>query len=215
MNYRKLDIFDFDGTLFDSPEQTQRNMERYEKHTGVPWLIDKQLATQLSRKLNKPITMRRGWWGRAETLEPPLVPCPAPPEWFKPAVCEALRQSMDDAQCRTLILTGRHQGLKNQVLRICADGNLFSITKKGENYRVTDDRVTFHFLGDNGPAASVKMVKPSGTFEWKIWIIEQYLDLHPTIEEIEIWEDRDEHVKSFSQLSEIWPVEIKINHIPK
>jgi hypothetical protein len=83
-----LDVFDFDGTLFHSPCDTPENRQKYERVTGIPWLIDKEASRRLSKQHGKHISMRHGWWGRGETLEPPLVPAPAPCEWFNKDVCD-------------------------------------------------------------------------------------------------------------------------------
>jgi hypothetical protein len=106
----KLHIFDFDGTLFSSPLDNQENKKLYEKVKGKPW-------------------PHRGWWGRIETLQPPLVPDPAPPEWFIESVVQRFQESRKDATADTVILTGRHKGLRQEVLRILGDGKLMSIVK--------------------------------------------------------------------------------------
>lgn len=212
----KLAIFDFDGTLFNSPTDTPEVLAKYQKATGLPWVIDKETSKRLSREHGRFISMRRGWWGRGETLEPPLVPDPAPPEWFIPSVRKDLEDHMQSENAVAVILTGRHAGLKKQVLRICRDGKLFKIEKhqsKGGEvfYEQADDRVAMHFLGDNGPKPSGN--KPSETFPWKVWIIEQYLGIYDSVQLMEVWEDRPEHVVKFQELSERFGLEVKVNHI--
>lgn len=203
----KISVFDFDGTLFRSPLDTPDNRRKYELATGIPWIIDKNLSRQLSKKHGKFIGMRRGWWGRAETLEPPLVPNPAPKEWFNHSVCNELRQSMENQDILTLVLTGRHSGLAPQVLRICSDGKLFEVKAN----RCSDTNVQCYFLGDDGPLP--KNEKPSDTFGWKIWLLAQFLEMYASIDVIEIWEDREEHVKRFLDLSNEWGIEILVNQV--
>lgn len=200
---KKLDIFDFDGTLFNSPEDTPENRAKYERAKGIPWLIDKQQSQELTKKHGRFIGMRRGWWGRAETLEPPLVADPAPPEWFNKEVCEAFLKSKADPDCLTIILTGRFVGLRDKVLRILADGDLIKVQKKVSKtketyFDATDDQVQLLCLGEDGPKPDNN--KPAETFPWKLWIIRQFLDVHPDIEKVEIWEDRPEHVVKFKEL---------------
>jgi hypothetical protein len=210
---KKLDIFDFDGTLFNSPTDTEANRKKYERITGMPWIIDREMSRQLSKKHGRHIGMRRGWWGRAETLEPPLVPDPAPKEWFKKEPCEAFLASkarshpgQENPESITMLLTGRYSGLKEQVLRIMWDGGLMDVEtvvsrKDGKKYFVNaDEAVAFYCLGDkalsnlvdNGPM-------PSETFPWKMWVVGQYATYCPDLNTIEMWEDREEHVEKFQQ----------------
>ena len=213
---RQLDIFDFDGTLVKSPLNTHENYLVYEKATGLPWLIDKQRSRELSSKHGKFIGVRRGWWGRKETLEPPLVPDPAPESLFILEPCEALRKSKADPDAITVLMTGRHAGLKNQVLRIAGDGNLISIhkkvSKKNEIFcESIDSDITCWFLGDNGP--NPQGAKPNSTLPWKMWIIEQYLELHQNLTKIVIWEDREEHVKEFESLNDMVEPEVVVQFV--
>ncbi len=211
----KLDIFDFDGTLFRSPVDNASNREKYERATGLPWKIDKAMSRELSKKHGRFIGMRNGWFGRPETLIPPLVPIPAPNDWFIHDVCEQLKKSKADESTITLVMTGRHAGLRDQVLRICRDGKLFSITtvvsKDNKTfYKVLDSEVQLLCLGDNGPSPTEP--KPTDTFGWKSWIIRQFLEVHLDLQTIEIWEDREEHVENFRALQDI-PQKIIVNHV--
>lgn len=213
---RKLDVFDFDGTLFRSPEDTEQNRKKYLLATGIPWVIDKEASRELSKRLGQFVPMRRGWWGKGETLEPPLVPNPAPPEWFITSSVEALHKSKADPDTLTLIMTGRHAGIKGKVLRILDDGKLVKIEKKASKnkdvfYEQADPDVTCIFMGENGPKP--KGTKPGETLPWKVWILEQYMELYPEIETVEFWEDRDEHVESFKELHGLLAKEVKVNHV--
>jgi hypothetical protein len=213
--FRKLTIFDFDGTIFRSPTDSLENRAKFEKHTKIPWLVNKKMSRELSDKLGKHVGMRSGWWGRAETLEPPLVPSPAPAEWFVPEVRKALEESKADVASLSLIMTGRHGGLRNHVSRILHEGKLvkFEIKEKDgrPRYDWKDDQIVGYFLGDDGP--SHKENKPSETLPWKLWIIQQFIELHASIETIEIWEDRLEHVEKFNELSSKLPQEIIVHHV--
>ncbi len=214
---RKLDIFDFDGTLFRSPVDSPENRAKFEESTGIPWIINKQLSKELTERHKKYVGMRSGWFGRAETLEHPLVPNPAPQDWFIQDVVQAFQKSKNDPDALTLILTGRHFGLRKQVLRILFDGNLVEIEKTESQdgkvfFTLIDPCVQLFCLGDNGPnPASSK--KPFETFPWKVWIANQFLEVFAEIREIEIWEDRPEHVEMFSGL-EIWNAFYKLTINP-
>lgn len=211
----ELHIFDFDGTLFRSPTNTPENQRKYEQKTGIPWIVSKALSRELSAKHGKFVPMRSGWFGRVETLEPPLVPDPAPPEWFIKSSVDALQQSRVNPDAVTLVMTGRHTGLKNAVLRICEQGQIFGIEKKNSKdkvyYEVSDPNVRCHFLGDNGPVHGND--KPGETLPWKLWIAEQYLELYPEIKKIIFWEDRLEHVESFRELHGVLVEEVVVNHV--
>lgn len=200
---RKLDVFDFDGTLFRNPLDTPENRRKYEDTTGLPWIINKEMSRELTRKHKRYVGIRKGWYGRIETLQPPLVPIPAPKDMFIPSACEALLKSKADPETLTLLMTGRHAGIQSAVLRIAEEGGLIKIERstssEGElRCKVVDPNVTCHFMGQDGPRP--KGNKPTDTLPWKIWILRQYMKVHPDIEAVEIWEDRAEHVEAFSAL---------------
>jgi hypothetical protein len=215
----ELHIFDFDNTLFKSPTNIPENHQKYEKLTGLPWIITKEMSKELSDKHGKKIRQRSGWFGRPETLEPPLVPIPAPQDWFITEATEALFESKRNKDSVTLIVTGRHQGLKQHVLRICNDGNLIevvtilkqSFSNIGPLLGESDDNVRLHCLGESGP--DPVGVMPSETLPWKIWLVEQYLRLNPEIKKTIFWEDREEHVMHFRELDGILCESVVVNHI--
>jgi len=212
----KLDVFDFDGTLFRNPLDTPENRRNFENQTGFPWIINKDMSIELTIKHNKFIGTRKGWYGRAESLEPPLVPMPAPAEMFITQTVEAFHRSKADPDSQTMLMTGRHAGIQAQVLRIAHDGSLFKIdcqkSKEGKLfYKNIDQDVICHFMGENGPRP--KGNKPNETLHWKIWILEQYMKVYPDIEIIEIWEDREEHVKEFEELNGLLADKVIVNFV--
>lgn len=191
-----LSVFDFDGTLFRSPADTAESRSKYEKEVKTPW--DKA-----------------GWYGRRETLEPPLVPDPAPKEMFIKEVCQSLLENKRNPDVIAVLLTGRHGGMKHQVLRICHDGDLIDVqrkpSEKGLFFEIIDPNIQCYFKGDNGLLPNAK--KPGETLPWKIWIMKQFLVLFPELEKVEIWEDRIKHVEKFKTLNEIWKQEVIVNHV--
>lgn len=214
----KLDLFDFDGTLFRNPMDTSENRKLYEKKTGMPWIIDKETATKLSKKHGKFIGMRRGWYGRRETLEPPLVPNPAPASMFIRPICERFQQSKLDENTFTCVMTGRHRGIAHQVLRILGDGALIPVKQKtskqdGKLYVESLDKdVQFFFMGDDGPT-KMDSIKPTSTLPWKVWIMKSLLEYYPEVDTIEIWEDREEHVEEFQKLNNEWDHHVIVNFV--
>lgn len=210
----KLDVFDFDGTLAFTPENTQENVQKYEKYHGIPWLVNKEQSVALSKKLGVHVPIRRGWWGREETLLPPLVPNPAPASLFNQEIVDKYLQSKSDPETTTIILTGRYFKLKNQILRILSDGNLINVKKTKINtdlfYHAQDPNVTLYCLGEKGLSQDAN--PPSETFPWKAWILDQYLDRYD-FEHVEIWEDREEHVEKFAELADLYSQIFKVNHV--
>lgn len=212
----KLDVFDFDGTLFRNPLDTAENRHKYEQHTGLPWIINKDMSRELTRKHKRYIGVRKGWYGRPESLEPPLVPIPAPADWFIASTCEAFHKSKADPNSLTLLMTGRHAGIQAQVLRIAEEGGLVKIerskSKEGQLFcKNVDPDVICHFMGENGPRP--KGNKPTDTLPWKIWILEQYMKVYPETEVVEIWEDREEHIASFKELDGALAPQVIVNAI--
>eukprot|EP00741_Cyanophora_paradoxa_P021963 tig00021432_g21200.t1 len=84
----RLNVFDFDGTLFLTPAP-DIGKAAYERATGTPWPFN-------------------GWWGRAESLLPPLTAAPGPalPDFRS----EIVRQ--DAVTC---MITGRIPQIKAAV----------------------------------------------------------------------------------------------------
>lgn len=234
---RKIYIFDFDGTLFRSPEDTPENKKLYEKHTGIPWHITKEHARELTRRLKRPVNPRSGWWGKKESLLPPLVPDPIPKEMWIESTLEAFANAQNDKNGKVLIMTGRHTGLEREVLRILSHNPLLEIKKvekpsttnwagikweEGETYRDdthrylyiwSDPFVELKLLGMDGPCPDVVGTKPTSTREWKVWVLHQYRLLYHNVEEIEFWEDRAEHVEHFRSLNDEFKEKVIVNHV--
>ena len=197
--FTEIHVFDFDGTLFKSPEYTVDNQKKYELETGIPWLITKEKAAELTEKMGRPVFERSGWWGRHETLEPPLVPNPVTMEWFNPQVLSEFNTSKKSNHAITLLLTGRHFHLRKHVERICNDVGII------------DDDVHLFLMGENGPKP--EGAKPTNTFSWKSWIIDQFIKLNPEVNKLIIWEDRLEHIEKFKGLQKSLEKEFIINYI--
>jgi hypothetical protein len=213
-----LKIFDFDNTLFRSPCNTPENKKLYERETGIPWEISKSMAISLSKKLNKPINPRSGWWGRPETLQPPLVPDPVPAEMWIEKSMKSLKEDLNTPGVMTLIMTGRYTGLQQCLLRILYQGGFeqaVSIPKKDNSfhYNWLPGPIHLYLLGMDGPCSDVMEAKPRDAFSWKIWIIQQYRLYLQNLKEIQIWEDREEHVKGFRALSNEFSESLVVHHV--
>ena len=93
----KLCVFDFDGTLVDTPIGSPENKEKWEKHYGLKW---KYL----------------GWWGRNESLDTNV--------WEMPVVDEVFndyQKVVDNPENVVVLLTGRIQKQENIVRQIVND----------------------------------------------------------------------------------------------
>ena len=154
---KRLVVYDFDGTLFNSPEQ-EDGSKRYYELTNKPWPF-------------------KGWWGRVESLMPPLVPENPDDSWYISNVAAAQKEDSADPNATVVLMTGRAIHLKPRVMDILDKGGL-----------------KFHdtfFAGQSG-------TKGSGTFEIKANNIRNLLN--SDYETLEIWEDRPEHVHEFGVL---------------
>lgn len=86
----KLAVFDFDGTLVNSPLPDEGKVE-YERKTGTPW-------------------PHKGWWGQADSLNIDVFDITTKPEVI--ADYKKVSQQQDTMK---IMLTGRMEKLKHQV----------------------------------------------------------------------------------------------------
>lgn len=150
----KLIIYDFDGTIFKSPNR-QQGENIYLEQT----------------QQNLPFT---GWWGRLESLMPPIIPLLPDQNWFVTKTVEHYHKHSTDKNNKLVLMTGRPIYIKNRVLEICDCQNL----EFEEHY----------FRGH-------KNDKGNNTLEVKQ---NQILDLIKfDVNSIEIHEDRTHHVSEF------------------
>lgn len=156
---KKLVIYDFDGTLFKSPDDKE-GKEIYEEETGEPWPF-------------------KGWWGRNESLLPPIVPQKPDPHWYIQNVVSNQKKDSEDPNAKVVLMTGRPFQIKNRVMEILDHAGI-----RFDN--------TF-FAGQSG-------TKGSGTFEIKSNNIKMLLN--NDFDLLEIWEDRPEHVEAFTDLGQ-------------
>lgn len=58
------------------------------------------------------------WWSSPESLEPPCVPETPGPEWYNQEPVQAMRAAKANPQAYVVIMTGRTEALRAQVMRI-------------------------------------------------------------------------------------------------
>ena len=90
---RELHIYDFDGTLFNTP-MPDVGKSRWQEATGEKW-------------------PHRGWWGQAESLDTDVFDVTP-----NPGVLAAFHESMAAPNVHTIVLTGRHRALVAVVQKI-------------------------------------------------------------------------------------------------
>ena len=78
-----LYIFDFDGTLFNSPQPPD-------------WWKDKS-----------------GWWNEIQSMTPPCLPKEPSAEWWVESTVKAVREALKDEYNYVVLLTGRRDGTFN------------------------------------------------------------------------------------------------------
>ena len=106
---KRLAIFDFDGTLIDSPEKESGKLE-WEQKTGQPYPYD-------------------GWWGRKESLNTDVFDIKA-----FPSIKKQLEQEKGIPDTEVVILTARMEKLRPEVEEILNNNNIVAddiILKRG------------------------------------------------------------------------------------
>jgi hypothetical protein len=155
-NIYTIDIFDFDGTLVNSPQNNDDNKLLWEEKTGRKW------------KRNKKGKYSHGWWGVKESLNPDIFDISFIEETKKQAL-----QSFDDLETLTILMTGRMPFFSDYVFEILRRNNM--------------DRFARYIFNDT----SLR------TLDYKIQKIEEMIQEFPTVKEINMWDDRENHVNSF------------------
>lgn len=115
---KKLAIYDFDGTLCKSPENTDENKALWESKTGGQWAK------------NKDGSYKMGWWGKAETLDPDVFDIE-----LVDFVKEQAIKDIEDVDTYAVILTGRRSQCSANVKEILRRNGVPYFNKYLFNYR--------------------------------------------------------------------------------
>lgn len=145
-NFKKLSVFDFDGTLVNSPLPEEGKKE-YKEKTGEDW-------------------PHAGWWGQPLSLDSEIFDIN-----IIPSVIRAYLKEINDSNTMVVMVTGRINKLSGLVKKILDDNGL-----KFHEY---------HF-NNGGSTESAK----KKTFD-------KILSENPSITEMEVWDDRLEHIPVF------------------
>lgn len=134
-NITKLAVFDFDGTLVDSPLPDTGKQE-YQEKTGQPW-------------------PHKGWWGRADSLDHTIFDIPVIPN-----VIADYKKQKADSETGVIMLTGRMEALRDKVMEVLSkhglvfDGYFFN---RGGSTDEAKKKTLDRILADNPNITSVEM----------------------------------------------------------
>jgi hypothetical protein len=163
----KLSVFDFDGTLIDTP-LPEFGKPKWEEKTGTPWA-------------------HKGWWSKPESLDMKVFDMPT-----IPSVISAVKAEFAKDNTMVIMLTGRIPKLAKEVKAI--------LDSKGLRF----DAYLYNY-GDETSANKREQM-------------EKILKDHPSITEIELWDDRDLHIPVFQEWGDALVksgrlTDFKINHV--
>jgi hypothetical protein len=169
-NKSRIVIFDFDNTIFNSLNREQGETVYFEA-TG--------------KMLPFP-----GWWGRMESMSPPIVPEIPGPEWYIPETLAGYKEDAKDPNADLVLMTGRPFKHRKRVIFLCQNQGM-----------------EFHHHYFRGQPNQ----RGRDTFEIKTNFIQDDL-IHPELKILEIWEDRPEHTSAFMDLAKKWKSKYR-NHL--
>ena len=146
MEKTKIAIFDFDGTLMDTPLPQDGRVE-YKEKTGNDWPF-------------------AGWWGQPLSLSSEIFD-------IKPIkdVISDYKKEKRDPQTLMVMLTGRIKKLSGYVEQLLKDNNL------------SFDE--YHY--NTGGSTDISKMKT----------MDNLLSKYPEVDELEMWDDREEHIPTF------------------
>jgi len=145
-NFTKLTIWDFDGTLVDTP-LPEEGKKTYKEKTGKDW-------------------PHAGWWGQPMSLDMQVFEMPTITN-----VINDYKKEIQNSDTMIVMVTGRMVKLTDLVKEI--------LNRHGLKFH------EYHF-NRGGSTESAK----KKTFD-------QILSQHPSIKEVELWDDREEHIPIF------------------
>lgn len=194
---KRIAIFDFDGTLIDTdtPESGKR---LWLQEFGFEW----------------PFT---GWWGRPESLDSRI--------YFQKngsKLIEELSKKLNADEIETIIQKGLHQNIfenapisrtltayKEQSSRPDTLCILLTGRHAGVGQLVTD------ILSSKGIKFDDYIYKTGNldTADFKIEVLNKLASNNPDLQEMEIFEDRDDHLPIFQVWANEQPFKVIIHHI--
>ncbi|CAG8529333.1 10317_t:CDS:1 [Funneliformis mosseae] len=184
----KINIFDFDGTLFSSPEPN-------------PEIWEKRLIGMLKEE-NK---IFRGWYQDKRSLET----CETGNRWNNKLV-ETVKLSMRAENHLTVLLTGRNYNEFHEMITEMVErrGMKFDVMGFKPNINLLDWQSYYktHIIKTVGRDIYQEIILKKSTIEgtqrlttkqFKFNFINDLISHHPSTISISIWEDRKPHLKAF------------------
>lgn len=194
----KLAIFDFDGTLINT-STPENGKVLWEKEFLFEWPFN-------------------GWWGRPESLDSRI--------YFDKngsKLIEELSKKLNADEVEMIIQKGFSKNIfKNElisdtisahvenydkpgILTFMMTGRIPKLSKYVENILNNQNKLKFNDYYYNNT---------SDTLSFKKDKINEFIKTYPTINFIEMWDDRLEHISEFKGLGDEYPhIEFKINHV--
>jgi hypothetical protein len=182
--FNKISIFDLDGTLLDT-DTPESGKTLWQQEFGFEWPF-------------------KGWWGRPESLDsriyfqkdpkltPDLKELGLKENIFDnapiPKTLAAYKEQSTKQDTLSILLTGRHTGVGNLVTDI--------LNSKGLKF---DD-----YIYKTGNL---------DTADFKIDVLTKLVSNNPDLKEMEIWEDREDHLPIFQAWGEQQPFKVIVHHI--
>ncbi len=176
----KLNVFDFDGTMVLTHE-SEPGQVLYEQLTGKPWMVPNH-PTAVAHGFD-PKFRRTGWWGRPETLQPPLMPRPIPTEFRLASVYDAYLRCKADPEALNVLVTGRHSKIGPLVKEVLDE----------LGYHLDE----YHYKGGYPMVKHPKYPKDNNTPDFKVHAVVDHL-IKPHMKQVELWEDREDIIELFN-----------------
>jgi len=129
----------------------------------------------LFRSPAKPALWKGGWWGKAESLNPPCVPQAPDSDWWVSDVVGKAKEAASDPSSMTVLMTGRGKA-------------------------VFSDRVLELISGIGLDFDEVLLSDSYDTVAFKSGEIRKILETTPTIKEVDIFDDRGSYIEKYKEL---------------
>jgi hypothetical protein len=167
----RLVIYDFDGTIFRSP--------------------DKEAGKKLYLEKTGNIFPCQGWWGRMESLSPPIVPQTPDPSWYFSHTINNIQSDQASPETKLVLMTGRPYHLRSRVLELLDnqglifDGYFFSaqVDSKGNTTAEIKKNYILKLLEENYESLEIHEDRIDQIAEF-IKFSKELRSLYPSIKKI-------------------------------
>jgi hypothetical protein len=181
----RISIFDFDGTLIDT-DTPESGKTLWQKEFGFEWPF-------------------KGWWGRPESLDSRIYfeknKGMLSPEVYEKGISKNI---FDNAPISRTLSAYKEQSARPDTLSILLTGR-----HTGVGQLVTD------ILNSKGMKFDDYIYKTGNldTADFKVEVLNKLVSNNPDLKEMEIWEDRDDHLPVFQSWANEQPFKVIVHHI--